>query len=316
MGEQPSWPAVIGTTLRLWFERRGQRGVIGVSVVLIVGLAVTLAVVLVVRPGNPSGSARSAARPTASATPGRPAGQQDAAALRTQALLRGQAAAWIAQQVSPAAIVSCDPAMCSVLQAHGMPSSQLLVLVLADADPLGSDVVVATPAVRSQFGATLINTWAPQVIASFGSGAARIDIRAIAAGGAAALDSALPADEAARITAGKQLLRNRRISAASTARAALAAGDVDPRLLVTLAGLAAQQPVSITAFGDPSPGAPGVPLRSARISAASRAKLRTMLSFLRGQREPYLATLIQATGGRFTISIEYDAPGPLGMGGQ
>jgi hypothetical protein len=361
MGDQPSWPKVMMTTLRLWFERRGlkisRRGVAGLSALLIVGLAVALAVVLVVRPGATSASARSAPSAPARSGPGQsapgqsgtgrsapaqsgsgqpapgpsgtgqaakqttPPPQQDAAALRAETALRGQAAAWIARQVDPAAIISCDPAMCSALQAHGVPSSQLLVLVLADADPLGSDVVVATSTVRSQFGTRLITVYAPEVIASFGSGAARIDVRAIAPDGAAAFDSALAGDTTARITAGQQLLRNKRISISTKAGAALTAGDVDPRLLVTLAGLAAQQRVSIVSFGDPSPGAPGVPLRSAQLGAPSQAAQRAMLSFLHAQQGDYLPALIQSagsktTGGQFTITIEYDAPGPLGMGGE
>jgi hypothetical protein len=313
MGDQPSWPAVMMTTLLLWLERRGisRRVLVGVFVLLIAGLAVPLILTMVVRPGATSASGQSVPRATSAA----PAQDQDATALRAQALLREQAAEWIAQQVSPAAIVSCDPAMCSVLQQHGVSSSQLLVLLLADADPLGSDVVVATPAVRSQFGARLITVYAPEVIASFGSGATRIDIRAIAPDGTAAFESALANDSAARITAGKQLLQNNEIHASKAAAAALNDGDVDPRLLVTLAGLAAQQRVIIMSFGDPSPGAPGVPLRSAQISAANSGKLRTMLSFLHAQQAQYLASNIQ-TGNHFTISIEYDAPGPLGMGGE
>ncbi|HEY1623250.1 MAG TPA: hypothetical protein VGG16_05575 [Streptosporangiaceae bacterium] len=313
------------TTLLLWSERRGiksgRRWVAGLSVLLIAGLVAALCVVLT----GHSGGASAAVRPTASASAGPSASKsgqpQNAAALRAEAALRGQAAAWIARQVSPAAVISCDPAMCSALQAAGVPSSQLLVLVLADADPLGSDVVIATSAVRSQFGSRLITVYAPEVIASFGTGAARIDVRAVAADGAAAFESALPAEIAARIAAGQQLLRNKRITATPGVRAALTAGDADPRLLVTLAALASQQRVNIVSFGDPSPGAPGVPLRSAEIGATSRAQQRAIVSFLRAQRAPYLPALIQtgpakSTKGHFTITIEYDAPGPLGMGGQ
>jgi hypothetical protein len=286
-------------------------------VLLIAGLAVALAVVLVVGPGPTSASTQSAPF-TQSAPTVKPTtrAQPDPATLRQEALLRGQAATWVAQQVSPAAIVSCDPAMCSVLQAHAVPSSQLLVLLLADADPLGSDVVVATPAVRSQFGTRLVTVYAPEVIASFGSGATRIDIRAVAPDGAAAFESALAGDRAGRITAGNQLLKNKRIHVSKAASTALTGGNVDPRLLVTLAGLAAQQRVSILSFGEPSPDAPDVPLRSARISALDRARLRTMLTFLRAQRAPYLAAHILSTGGQLTISIDYQAPGPLGMGGE
>jgi len=312
MSEQPSWPSVMRTTLHLWFKRRslriGRRGVVGLSVLLTAGLVAALCIVLVIRPGATSASVTPPGSTQAGQSP-------DQGPLQAEAALRGQAAAWIAAQVSPAAIVSCDPAMCAVLQAHGVPSSQLLVLVLADADPLGSDVVVATPAVRSQFGARLGEVYASEVIASFGSGAQRIDVRAIAPDGAAAFESALPAQNAARITAGQQLLANKLMIVAHAARPALAGGEVDPRLLVTLAAIAAQQRVSVLSFGDPSPGAPDVPLRGAQLRVGTRAELRTLLSFLRAQQAPYLPAAIRTAGGNYTVSIYYDAPGPLGMGG-
>ena len=140
--------------------------------------------------------------------------------------IRHQAAAWVASQVSGGAIVACDPAMCSALLAQGVTAGNLLVLRSAGSDPLGSDVVMATAAVRSQFGARLASVYAPEVIASFGSGELRIDVRAVAPDGAAAFQHALAADLAARRTAGSQLLRNSRIGTSPGARAALVAGQV------------------------------------------------------------------------------------------
>ena len=172
-----------------------------------------------------------------------------------RAATRQQAAAWVASQVSGDAIVACDPAMCAVLLARGVSAGNLLVLRSAASDPLGSDVVLATPAVRSQFGARLASVYAPQVIASFGSGALRIDVRAVAPDGAAAFQSALAADLAARRAAGSQLLRNSRISASPGARAALLAGQLDSRLLITLAAMAAAGPLRIESFGGSGPGA-------------------------------------------------------------
>ena len=82
----------------------------------------------------------------------------------------------------------------------------------------------------------------------------------------------------------------------AAARAVLRAGRVDPRLLAMLAALAAQQPLRILAFGDPSPGASAaIPLRSvelapAKAGAHAAARLRTMLSFLQAQQQPFLPT--------------------------
>ena len=243
----------------------------------------------------------------------------DAAAVRTQA------AAWVARQVSRDAIVACDPAMCSALLAQGITSGNLLELGPATPDPLGSDVVVATAAVRSQFGGRLASVYAPGILASFGSGSLRIDVRAVAPDGAAAYQAALAGDLAARRVVGRELLGNPHLRVSPAARAALRAGQVDPRLLTTLAVLAATSPAStgpvrVSAFGDSGPGASaGMPLRSAQITVPSRAglgRLRAMIAFVRAQRPPYLparALITPGAGGSPVLSIGFSAPSPAGL---
>ncbi len=164
--------------------------------------------------------------------PERRAARRAAKAVAAAAAVRQRAAAWVAGQDSPDAIVACDPAMCAALEAHGVPAGRLLALTPARSDPLGSDLVVATAAVRGQFGARLVGVYAPVTLASFGSGTARIDVRVVAPDGAAAYWTALAADVRARASAGAQLLRNRSIHVSAAARTALANGEVDPRLLV------------------------------------------------------------------------------------
>jgi hypothetical protein len=213
-------------------------------------------------------------------TTGVPTGAAAAAA-------RAQAASWVTGQVSRADIVACDPAMCTVLQAHGVPGGDLLVLRPGSADPLGSDVVVATPAVRNQFGARLAGVYAPQVLASFGTGAQQIEVRAVAPDGAAAFRAALAADLSARRTAGRQLVHNPRLTIAGPARAALQAGRVDSRLLVVLAALAANQRLTILSFGSSGPGAGAdTPLRRVQVTA-DQATVTAMLAFVQAQRVPY-----------------------------
>jgi hypothetical protein len=246
-----------------------------------------------------------------------------AAEVRRQAAeVRGQAAAWVVQQVSKDVIVACDPAMCSALQAHGITAGSLLVLGSATSDPLGSDVVMATAAVRSQFGGRLASVYAPEILASFGSGGLRVDVRAVAPDGAAAYRTALASDLAARREAGSQLLQNPRLSVSAAARNELRTGQVDPRLLTMLAALAAAGPVQVTAFEDAGPGASaGMPLRAAEVAGAARvggraAGLRSMLAFVRAQRPPYLPAqvgIVRAAGGSPTLSIEFAAPSPVGL---
>jgi hypothetical protein len=321
---EPSWPTVIATTVRLWLERHpplGRKGTgrrrhaawaIAALCVLALGAGVAGAVL-----GSGTRSATSAGSAPAIVPQDAPAGP-GAGALQTSAATRAAAATWIAGQVASSAIVACDPAMCAALEADGIAAGSLLVLGTSAADPLGSDVVVATAAVRSQFGARLASVYAPSVIASFGSGAGRIDVRAVAPDGAAAYESDLAADRSSRISAGDQLLRNKGIAATAAAAKALRAGDVDPRLLMLLAALAVQQPVRVSAFGDPSPGAStAVPLRSAQLAplhpgAKAKSVLKSVLSFIEAQQQPYQPLRASLTG-TSALTVEYAAPSPLGL---
>jgi hypothetical protein len=319
---EPSWPTVIATTIRLWAERhpitgtralRGRRGVLAIAVVIALGAGVAgVFVGRAVTSSRPATASAAGSRATAHANSPAPA------ALGASAATREAAAKWIAAQVADSAIVACDPAMCAALQATGIAASRLLALRTASADPLGSDVVAATPALRSQFGARLGSVYAPAVIASFGPGAGRIEVRAIAPAGAAAYKSALAADHRARVAAGRQLLRNSRIIVTAATRTALVAGAVDPRVLMTLAALAVAEPVRVLALSDSSPGASAaVPLRGIKIAPVGRgnqaeASLGAMLSFLGAQRPPFLPLRTSLVGAS-AVDVEYAAPSPLGL---
>jgi hypothetical protein len=251
-------------------------------------------------------------------------GSVSAGGVGSAAAARAAAAAWVGQQVSRAAIVACDPAMCAALQASGLSPSNLLALSSVATDPLGSTMIVATPALQSQFGRRLATVYAPVVIASFGSGTSRVDIRVIGPEGAAAYRAALAADLAARRATGKVLLGNSRITVSAAARRDLAAGSVDSRLLITLATLATGQYVHIEAFGDAAPGADSdMPLRSAELTIPRLAKnpgtyLQSVLVFLRAQNSPFRAASARVTrvGGKAVLQIEFSAPSPLGLLGR
>src|SRR5206468_2461467 len=95
--------------------------------------------------------------------------------LAAETAARKLAVTWILQQVSRAAVVSCDSQVCADLVSAGFPSANVLTLGPGSNDPLGSDLVVATGPIRTHFGTRLASVYAPATIASFGSGAARID---------------------------------------------------------------------------------------------------------------------------------------------
>jgi hypothetical protein len=314
----PPWATVAVTTLRLWLQRHSQRGrrpasrrqrsvlVLSAVAAMALGALVTLAFT---HQGEQAQKAP-AVQPTdpAPSTP---------SALQIATANRDQAAAWIAQQILPSVLIGCDPLMCQALEAADVSASRLSVVQPSASDPLGVEVIVATPALQSQFGARLATVYAPQVLASFGSGAQRIDVRYLASDGTAAFDASLAPDRSARIEAGHQLLSNKNVQASAQARSALLAGNVDPRLLITLGLLAHEMPVRLVIFDDPSPGvSSAVPLRGAEIGAAGSAGLSAMLAFLNQQTtyQPSQYGKIRIASGQ-VVTMRYDAPGPLGMNG-
>ncbi len=244
------------------------------------------------------------------------AGSQSIAA---ETVARNAAVAWVTSQVGSNIVVACDAVVCAELAQHNFPAGNLNVLQPAAPDPYGSVLVIATADIRSQFGGKLTRVYAPQVIASFGSGTNRIDIRVIAQQGPAAFRAALNADLATRQSLGTELLHNRAVTASPSVRAELSSGQVDERLLTTIAFLTHQQPVDIVAFGTDAPGASqGVPLRFAYLAdsdAASHltgsAYLQTLIALVHAQIPPYVPLSVGAVrlpGGQQVLRIVFAAP--------
>jgi hypothetical protein len=232
------------------------------------------------------------------------------------------AAAWVAQQVSHSTIVACDPEMCAALEARGMPAANLLPIQSSTTSLLDAQVVVATPAVRGQFGGRLDSVYAPLVMASFGSGPGRVDVQVIAPQGAAAYLTALRQDVATRQAAGAQLLVNKQIAVTAQARPQLEAGEVDSRLLILLPALAAVHPIQILAFGDSGPGAgPGVPWCSADLSGSGRTAgmadasyVSWLTAYVRAQLLPFAGSITTLTqDDQLVVRIEFSRPSPLGL---
>ena len=257
--------------------------------------------------------------PRHGAAPERLAGSQTQLAAVTAA--RKEAVTWILDQVSRAAVVSCDPQLCGELVSAGFPSANVLSLGPGSNDPLGSALVVATGPIRAHFGNRLASVYAPAVIASFGSRTAKIDIRLVYPGGAVTYDAdertALPY----RKTAGAQLLGNANIKASAAARAQLLSGDVDPRLLQLLAIMAGRHPVHIVDFTGESPGGgPASLLRSVDLATVDSAAHLTrsaylgwMQTLIDAQRAQYHPSVRQVTlnTGQTVLRIGFGAPSPL-----
>ncbi|MGH3217854.1 MAG: hypothetical protein ACRDPY_03845 [Streptosporangiaceae bacterium] len=227
---------------------------------------------------------------------------------------QAQAAAWIADQVSGDATVACYPVMCAALLQQGVAADRLVPLRTGSVGPTDASVIVTSPSVSSQ----VADHYAPALIASFGSGATRIEVRAAEPGGTAAYESALQADLAASKSAGSQLLRNWHIQFTAREAAQLRAGEVDSRLLATLAALASQYSFRVTAFGDASPGVQAV-FREATISPGGRdgaAELAGAAALVNEQDPPFLPAHVaigHPAADQVTLSIEFAVPSPLGL---
>ena len=303
-GAEPPWGRVLVTTVKLaavrqlgtagperprasgsrgWLARRRWR--VAILVLALAGAAVT---VLWLAGGLASSPSRAARVPAVRSGP------------------PSVAAAWIADQVSGNAILACYPGMCAALQEQGVAAGRLMPLRSAGASPRGAGVLVTSPSAGGQ----LAVRYAPALIASFGSGGNRVEVRAVEPGGAPAYRAALRADLAARRSAGSQLLRNPHIRFTGPGPAQLQAGQVDARLLATLASLASQYSFRVTAFGDAAPGAP-VLFRQVAITGIGRG-LAAALAMVRAQNPPYLPARI-AVAGQTGLSIEFAAPSPLGL---
>jgi hypothetical protein len=330
--DEPSWTTVLANTVTLWFRRRTRRTTTTtttehpasrlaasqaragrwrrlrlLTLALVVVLAAVVGVVLA-KDNTKSPGPRTSTNPV----------------LTAQAA-RTQVADWIAAQVSHNTIVSCDPVMCSLLQSHGFPASNLDQLGPSAPDPLDSNLVMATNVLRSQFGARLTSVYAPVVLASFGTGAAAVQVRVVAPDGAPAYLSQLSSDLSARKSFGSQLLRNRNIVVSPSATRQLELGQVDSRLLTVIGTLGTSHRFSIVSFGGAAPGASAdVPLRSAiltsRTSGSTAASLvESLRSFLIGQQPPYLpatAQIVRLSTGQKALNIQFAAPYPLGLLGS
>jgi hypothetical protein len=249
----------------------------------------------------------------------------DAVAASRQAAIRDEAASWVTQQVSRQVRVSCDPAVCAALRTHGFPARDLLTLGPASRSAAITAVVVETSVVRQLFGTSLDAAWAPDVLASFGSGADRITVRVIAPHGAAAYQVLLRTGLAAREKAGAALLRDPRVTIPAAAAGQLDSGLVDSRLLRVLAALARRQPISILGFGTAGPGvSAGLPLRFADLAENDPAAHLTRTAYLSSLRA-HLNTMRTTFGltpvttvvppyGPSVLRVQVTAPSPPGGG--
>jgi hypothetical protein len=243
----------------------------------------------------------------------------------SEAAVRTRAVTWIMHQVSRAAVVGCDAQVCAELASRGFPAADLLLIGPRSNDPLGASLVVSTAAVRAQFGDRLAAVWAPAIIAAFGSGNARIEIRLEFPGGATSYRTVQAKYLRARQREDIQLLNDRKITFSDMARAQLRSAAVDPRLPELLAIMIHFHPLRIVDFGDQSPGGGSASLlRSMDLATADpsghlhpSAYISWMRSFIKAQRSLYAPAVSQLKlpTGQTVLRVAYRAPSPLDPSG-
>jgi hypothetical protein len=319
----PSWGRVLATTISLWTARRVPRlrrprltlslafGMVVAAAAVVTAVQLTAAPARTASPASPH---RAAARAGAPAAAGPAAGP---GAAGTAAGIRAQAAAWVAGQVSSDQSIACDPVMCTALGGHGVASGRLMPLGPTTGS-LAANVVVTSPAGHAQASQAQASQDGPVLLASFGTGSSRVEVRATAPGGAAAYAQAQQADLAARRSGGAQLLHSKSIQAGAEASAQLQAGQVDSRILIMLAMLASQHSWRVVAFSDSSPGVPlaDAPLRQVTIAGTDAKAVAAALVLVHAQRAPYApaqASVVRLAGGQPGLRIDFAAPAPLGL---
>ena len=262
--------------------------------------------------GTAASTATSASAPAATAR----ASASAPAVVAPLAKAESEAATWIAGEVSDGATIGCDPAGCPALLARGVAASRLVTLG-PDLAGVRKATVIAVPAATSAPG---VDQDAPGLVAAFGTGSARVEVRAVSAGGAAGYQSAWRSDLSARTSAGTQLLGNPRLRFAPGDAALLRAGKVDARVLATLATLSTQYKLRVAAFTDAAPGA--LPLFrgvvftgivTAGNGAVSFQQALALVGQQHGDYRPAHAAVATQASGKPALTLRFTSPSPLGL---
>jgi hypothetical protein len=138
--------------------------------------------------------------------------------------------------------------------------------------------------------------------AVFGTGDRRVTVSRL---GLPPADPAAPSESSARAHAGEALQASARISFAPDAGAVLRAGRVDPRLIATIAALAALGPVRVAAFPEvPGEDPAGQPRRRVLLTGGEDGAA----AFYTGQRDLFRPSSVVRTGAGVLVTYPLFAP--------
>jgi hypothetical protein len=170
---------------------------------------------------------------------------------------------WVRTNLPSAARIGVDPQA-----ARALGSAPLVLDVLArGVSPVRrDDFVLSTPTLRAEAGRASAALHSSLPIATFGTGAARVEVRQVAAHGVITLMRSWQRDQTVRRLAGIGLLRNPRVYASESARAQLRRGALDLRACVLVSLLSARTGVRVIAIARNPDEAAGRPARTLTLS--------------------------------------------------
>jgi len=220
---------------------------------------------------------------------------------------------WMVANVPAGQRVVVDDALWVDLVEDGLPPRDLTAYEALDAEPdVGAapvddwrdhDVVVVAASDRPIPAPVAEAVRSSVVLAAFGTGDERVEVRRILPPGSADTGPAASGhDRRAAAGSGAALARNPDVELTPPARRALVAGEVDERLMTSLVALAADRPVTVDDFPVVSGEAgTGAPRRTVTLRAEGDAA-RAIADLVAAQRPPYRPEDVEiAPGGRVTV---------------
>jgi hypothetical protein len=215
----------------------------------------------------------------------------------------GSLALWVTTQTGPDTIVVADTLDRAELQIAGFPEARLRT----PADP---PVPGELRVVSERPGATAVAPCPPEAVLAqtpMGSGGAA----AVVCG---ALTPASVVEARVRARLGAQLTTNSSLQLQPVAVDTLRSGDVDPRLMLTLAALTSAHSVGVTSFPAVRLDAPGALRRMVVLSSfdgATPSSSQLLRTWLAAQQAPFAPASVVANGP--DLVLNYPAPSPTGL---
>ncbi len=228
-----------------------------------------------------------------------------------------QAESWVETNIPKDSRLIVDDSMWVDLVRSGFARDNVIWFYKLDSDTAiekqnpnswrDSDYVITTKSMTSSPNAASADSAiaSSTIVASFGTGDQRVEVRKIEPNGAAAAMRAEAAAEAARADSGNQLTRNSRLMISTANLKRFDAGQVDQRITISLGELASNGAVSVADLPI-VPGEEGLSFRQVVIASVNG---QPMVS--NGRLTSAARSLISSLGGR--LAPEKVTPTPDGV---